>query len=873
MVLALTVALCAVFAGTAYAGLDDEPADGIHGTTTSNPGWGPDHWWRQGWGRSMEPDFRLFPPEAMDSDFDGWIMMTLYTVDRTPSACATGAAATAIIDTATPEAYYRSSIGGTTDNTGPYGSNQNYTLDMLGIYANPPLGGWPAPDPAAAAPWEGRWYYHYRFYSNFRPSNTVHTVGFGIDTTPPNPVTGLTLRTGLTTPPVVDWQPHKRVHITWDPAIYDALSGDGYYEVRIDDKAIIPEASTTPVQGRVYSAPWLPTPSSITVEDMPPGKHKVSIVVVDRATNESTATSAYYYSDPDTPTVSITNPLNGLLKETTYISADASDLAGPPTVVFSLDGASIATFTAPPYRFKPDLTGVTPGNHLLTAVATDHLGRTATDTMTVSTSGPTVIPNDGFIPTDDESLNSTMTATTLTHPLDEEDETVFWRQGWGNSLWPQFQITPPTPAAIEFGFVSGMLYTVDRTETTTIDPTDPKSYYVASRGDGANLEHTLDFMGNYSYPPTGGWPDSTLGGEIQPYEGYWYFHFKPFTSKGYVPLGTSFIKFGVDVTKPRAVTGLLASPSLDESLAGTWTESSRAHLSWDADRYDDLSGVAYYKILLDGVPVIPSESDNAQGRVYEVVGRTPGSVTIENMPSGRHRLSVIPVDRATNEGPATSTYFYSDPDTPTIAFGDFSRTCSTRPTFSVVTSDAAGIANVVYRLDGNLLGTQTSSPFSISPDLSGYAEGPHTLMATATDMLGRSVSVSTTITLDKTPLVISSFTRTPSLFYPILRDGYKDNMAVRFKVNKPCTVTLYVKTSKGTTVRTLSKSCTPGSTMKIVWNGKWSKDGKAHTGTFKLKLSGTDNVGYTDSTGTLSVKIRDYQLVRTSSNTIKVVKR
>jgi len=873
IVLAVALLLLGTLATTAYANLDSEPIDGIHGTTESNPGAGADHWWRQGWGRTLYPDFALSPPEGMDWRFDGYIIGMLYSVHRASAVDTDGPSSESVINSTTPDAYYRASFGGVTDNTGPYGTNTENTLDMLGIFANPPAGGWGPGDPAAAYPVEGRWYLHYRYFSTFRYSQRTHTVGFGIDTTPPRPVEGLRIRTGLTSSDVTTWQPLTRAHITWTPDEYDALAGVGYYEVLIDDKPIIPEKNTLPEQGRVYSAPWLPTPSSITVENMPPGSHKVSIVCVDRATNRSTATSGYYYSDPDTPTVTITAPTNGLLKETLFISAEASDAAGPPGVKFALDGANIATFTAPPYRFKPNLSAVTPGAHVLSATATDHLGRSVTTTMAVSTLGAVVLPNDGFIVSDDEGLNEPLTGEASTNPNDSENGSVFWRQGWGNSVNPQFTVRTPSPNVTDFGFVGGMVYVTDRTEETTINPALPDNYSRSSIGEGTTLDQTVDLKGVFAYPPLGGWPASTLGGETVPYEGYWYFHFLPFTTKGYVPQFTSTVKIGIDVTAPRAVAGVVASPSLNESLSGAWTSASRATVSWTPDRYDDLSGVAYYKILLDGQPVIPAEADDRQGRVYEVLGRTPSSVTIENMPAGKHKLSVVAVDRATNEGPAADTFFYSDPDTPTVAFGSFSRTVGTRPTFSVVTSDAAGIRQVVYRLDGTLLGTQTSSPFSISPSLSAFSSGTHTLTATASDYLGRAVTISTSIKLDKTPLSISSFSRSASIFYPIKRDDFGDNSTVKFRVNKPCSVTLTIRTSKGTTIRTLTKSAVTGKTNKIIWNGKWSKDGKAHTGKYSYQLSGKDSVGYTDKTGKLYVTIRDYQLKRTGGDSIRVVPR
>ncbi len=876
-VLAAAFMLFGVLTTTAYADLDSEMVAGTpHAVSGSNPGAGPDYWWRQGWGQTLYPDFAFNPPELMDYKVDGYIIGMLYNVDRDYAACTSETvSATSLINTSTPGAYYNATFGGVTDNTGPYGTNTNNTIDMVGIFYNPPTGVWPLPDPDAAQPYEGQWYMHYRYYSTYRYSRAVHTIGFGIDTTPPSPVRGLQVRTGISSAPVTGWQPLTRAHITWDPDEYDGLSGVGYYEVLIDDKPLVPESTSTPnpTQGRVYSAPWLPTPSSLTVENMPPGKHKISVVCVDRATNRSTAASAYYYSDPDVPTVAFTAPLTGYLKDTTYISVEASDSAGAPRVKVALDGSNIATFTAPPYRFKPNLTGVTPGPHVLTAIATDMMGRSVTTTLAVSTLGATVIPTDGYIPTDDTALNAAITGTTETNPNDPLDAEQFWRQGWGNTMKPQFEFLPPSTDPLDFGFVTGMLYTVNRTGATIIDPANPNNYFKSTRAEGTNLDQTVDLMGVYNYPPVGGWPVSTIGGEVQPYEGYWYFHFLPFTTKAYCPQNTSTVAFGIDVTKPRTVTGIKASPSLNKALAGQWTSASRVHVTWDADRYDDLSGVAYYKVLVDGASVIPAGTDSTQGRIYEVIGRTPTAVTIENMPAGKHKISVVAVDRATNEGPAASTYFYSDPDAPKVALLTPTTTIfQVKPSLTATASDLGGVRNVVYRLDGIVLGTTTAAPYALTPDLSGFAAGTHVLSVTATDMLGRTTVVSKTITLDRTPVKITNFSRNYSLFYPILRDSYYDNLTLKYTLNKSATVTIYIRDSAGTTRRTVSGSKSAGN-FTYAWDGKWSSDSKAHTGTYYIQMVAKDSAGYTSTSPKLSTVIRNYELVKTGKNTVKVVPR
>ncbi len=876
--------LLGTIATTAHANLDDEPADGIHGTSKSNPGAGEDTWWRQGWGQTLTPDFALSPPEAMDYKVDGYIIGMLYSVDRTFSACASGAAGDAIIDRARPNDYYSASFGNTTNNTGPYGTNADNTIDLLGIFANPPGGTWPVPTV------EGQWYMHYRYFSsrNAPPldsfSATVHTVAFGIDTTPPRPVTGLTLRTGLYSAPVTGWQPLKRMHVSWDPQQYDSLSGVGYYEVLIDDKPFLPESTSTaaPKQGRVYAAPWLPTPSSITIENMPPGKHKISVVGVDRATNRSVAATGTFYSDPDTPTVAFTSPLNGFLKSTTQISVKAEDLAGPPGVKVALDGTNVATFTAPPYTFKPNLTGVAPGPHVLTATATDMYGRSVTTTLAVSTLGAVVVPNDGFIVTDDESLNATTTGTTTTNPDDPSNQDTFWRQGWGNSLYPQFGVSPASADPIEFGFTTGLLYAINRTPDIAIDPSRPDNYSKSSISEGTVITKTLDLMGVFleSAPP-GGWPASSLGGEAQPYEGIWYFSFLPFTTKGYVPQNTNQVAFGIDVTNPYAVAGLRASPSLDASAANRWTSASRAHVTWLADRYDDLSGVAYYKVLVDDEVVTPAGASG--GRIYEVVGRTPSSVTIENMPPGKHKISIIAVDRATNEGPAASTYFYSDPDVPKIQLiSPKASLIQVKPSLVASASDIGGVRNVVFRIDGVSVGTVTTPgsdkvSYSHTPDLSSFAAGTHVLSATVTDMLGRTKVVSKNVTLDKTPVRVTNFSRTPSLFYPVKRDGYYDNSTIKYTLNKTATVTLKIRDSGGTVRKTFTATKNAGNSS-FTWDGKWASDGKVHIGssgsaTYTYQITAVDSAGYSATTSKLSTTMRNYQLVKTGPGTVKVIRR
>ncbi|NTU70319.1 MAG: hypothetical protein HGB10_00620 [Coriobacteriia bacterium] len=847
-ILLCAILVIAAFAVTpAYGNLDSEPAQGIHGTTSTNPSAGPDYWWRQGWGRSLNPDFMLNPPEGMDWTTEGWIAGILYSVDRTDEGDVTGVTGEAVIDPTTPDEYYTGWMGISTPNTGPYGTDVDYTLDMRTIAES------------RSESVEGRWYYHYRFMSSrtVQPfSDRVHQIDFGIDTVPPRPVENLHLYSWPTSSEVTTWQASSRMWAKWTPDSHDDRAGVGYYAVLIDGKPFLPEAEEEPARGRAYVISGWPNPSSITIESMPPGKHLVSIVAVDRATNESTVTSAYFYSDPDTPTIEFTSPVTNFLNSRTLVSVDASDAAGDPLVTFAFDSVPATTLAAPPYNFKPDLTTVTAGDHVITATVTDHLNRSVTVTKTVSTLGTT---SSGFQYDDSGALDALHAYTSTTNPA--EKPTL----AWGNSVWPQFSIQ--APSGPDIGNTTGLLYRVDKSEDTTLNIAG-SDYFRSTHSSGVDLEEQIDLLGVLAYPPVGGWP-TPFANETSVLEGQWYLHYIFYTDDGYAGTQTQSIPFGIDVTPPRAVSGLKSSPTTDMAYNGSWTAASRAHVTWTPGVYDDLSGVNYYQYRIDGV--IPTTG--GLGRVVEVEGRTPFSFTVENMPAGAHRISVAAVDRAGNEGPSTVTTFFSDPDVPTISFGSFSRTISTTPKFTVNVADEGGIDRVVYALDAVAIGTNWASPYDLWPNLSTFTAGTHTLTATVYDKYQRSATATTTVTLDKTPVTVSGFSRTPELFYPILRDGYKDNATISYKTNKPCTAVLTIKKqSTGATVRTITSSVGAGS-HKFIWNGKWTSDGKAHIGTYTYRIKVTDSVGSTASTGSLSTRIRNYQLVRVSSSKVKVIPR
>ena len=545
--------------------------------------------------------------------------------------------------------------------------------------------------------------------------------------------------TAWATPKVVAWNPPVPTISIVTPA-GSVFTADEAIEANVvsayGNPTVTIRIDGTPI-GTFTASPYSVVPD---LSHLAAGSHVLSI----SATNlYGTATLNKTLSwTPPVPVVKWTSPTVSFLTLLMPISVDVSSIS-TPTVTIAIDGAGY-TFPGPPYSLMPDLNLLSEGTHVLTATVTNKYGTTSI-TKTVTWNPNSV---SGFIPSSDTALNTKPTGVSSTNPSDPSQQDAWWRMGWGKSVTPDFVISPPSTDQNGVGFIAGILYSLDRTAGTAIDVTQPLNYFRTAIGSGTQLHSTVDVMSTLAHPPAGGWPPLMAGAQ-RPEEGYWDFHLAFFTTKGFASRSW-YIPFGIDRTPPRAVTGLKASPSLDVADADKWTDSSRANITWQPAKYDSLSGVAYYQVLVDGSPTIPEAGGTGQGKVFEIPGVTPSSITVEDMPPGKHKVSIVCVDRATNEGPAASTYFMSDPDVPTIEFGTFSPVLPAKPAISVVASDAGGIASVSYTLDGTGIGTSTSAPYTLHPNLSRFSNGSHTLVATVKDMFGRTASVSMAITLDKT---------------------------------------------------------------------------------------------------------------------------
>src|SRR4030067_2450155 len=85
------------------------------------------------------------------------------------------------------------------------------------------------------------------------------------------------------------------------------------------------------------------------------------------------------------PTVEITNPDDqAVVSGTTLVTANATDDVEVTKVEFYIDGFLKLTDISAPYTFSWDTPSVVNGSHTITAVAYDKVGKSASDTITVT---------------------------------------------------------------------------------------------------------------------------------------------------------------------------------------------------------------------------------------------------------------------------------------------------------------------------------------------------------------------------------------------------------------------------------------------------------------------------------------------------------
>ena len=221
-----------------------------------------------------------------------------------------------------------------------------------------------------------------------------------------------------------------------------------------------------------------------------------------------------------------------------------------------------------------------------------------------------------------------------------------------------------------------------------------------------------------------------------------------------------------DTTPPPAPTNVVDGLSGDVALTNNNASMSA---TWNA--VSDPSTIDHYEVALGttpgGIEIAPFTS------VGNVTSTTRGGLALAD---GTYYIAVRAVDGAGNfsaAGVSNGLTVSSTPPTVNL----------TAPTagvylggnavvLSATASDADGVAGVQFKVDGNPVGNEdTGTPYSITWDSAGVADGVHSITATARDVVGNSATSSAvSVTIDNTAPPAPS----------IVRDGVTPGIDIQY---------------------------------------------------------------------------------------------
>jgi flagellar hook assembly protein FlgD len=123
------------------------------------------------------------------------------------------------------------------------------------------------------------------------------------------------------------------------------------------------------------------------------------------------------------------------------------------------------------------------------------------------------------------------------------------------------------------------------------------------------------------------------------------------------------------------------------------------------------------------------------------------------------------------------------------------------------------------------------------------------------------------IRVDTVAPTLASITGSGTTFYPY-PDGYRDTVSPAFTLNEPATVTLTVKNSAGSVVRTVLAYKAAGRSS-LTWNGRNSSGALAAGGTYYWTLTAQDPAGNRRTSARYSVIVNAKRLITKTATLVE----
>jgi chitodextrinase len=494
----------------------------------------------------------------------------------------------------------------------------------------------------------------------------------------------------------------------------------------------------------------------------------VQVTAVDTSGNESACSNQVGGApvDPEDtipPSVSLTAPANNAtVAGAVTVSATASDNVAVVGVQFRLDGASLGSEdTTAPYSVSWTTTTASNGAHILTAVARDAAGNTATSSgvsVTVDNSVPTVTltaPSGGATVSGTIPVSATASDNVGVVGVQfQVDGTNVGAEDTGSPYGVSWSTTTVANGAHILTAVARDAAgntTTSSTVSVTVSNVDsiPPTVTITSPSDGATVSGTITVRATAT-------DDVGVVG-VQFQVDSTNFGSEDLTASYDRPLDTTTLANGphiltavardaagnrttsppVTVTvangDPTPPTVSITAPAGGAAVSGTVTVAATA---------SDNVGVVGVEFRLDGATLGAEDTTSP----YSV------SWTTTTATNGSHTLTAVARDAAGNTTTSSGVAVTVDNGAPSVAITapTSGATVSGTVTVSANASDNSGVVGVQFRVDGTNVGAEdTTSPYSLSWSTTTVGDGAHTLTAVARDAAGNTTtSIGVTVTVD-----------------------------------------------------------------------------------------------------------------------------
>ncbi len=460
-------------------------------------------------------------------------------------------------------------------------------------------------------------------------------------------------------------------------------------------------------------------------------------------------------ADTVAPTAALTAPASGAtVSGTTTITATASDNVAVTKVEFLVNGAVVGTDTSGPYSFDWNTTGA-PASSTLTVKAYDLAGNTTTSaartvtvkpadqtaptvSLTAPASGSTVNGPTTISATASDNVAVTKVEFLVNGAVVGTDTTSPYSVSWDSTGFPASSSITAKAYDAAGNTKTSTARTVNVTQPDTTAPTvaltapannstvSGSTTISASASDNvgvSKVEFLVDgaVVGtDTSSPYSTSWNSSTAGASAS-------ITAKAYDAAGNTKLSTARTVSVADTVDPLAT---LTTPAAGSTVSGITTLSGTA---------SDNRGVTRVDFLVDGA-VVGTDTTAPYSVSWDSSGED-ASVSVQM----RAR------DAAGNITTTTArTVSVADVLAPTISLTAPTNGSTVRGTvtISASASDNRKVTAVDFLVKGVVIGTDTTSPFSISWNTAGTATGSAAITAKAHDAAGNvTTSSSRTVTV------------------------------------------------------------------------------------------------------------------------------